>query len=66
MGISNILSECDDGDYSGILDFNKNKKVIGIDAVNECKKQGTDVDFFGMDEEGNEIYYYTNDGYDEF
>lgn len=56
MGLDEIQDECNEGSFSGIYDFKvKNQEVKGIEAVKLIKAQGTDVEFFQMDEEGNEL-----------
>lgn len=55
--ISDIIDEATDGAYSMSSEFltsNKNR-IIGKTAVMHTKRQGTDPEFFGMDENGNEI-----------
>lgn len=58
MSLDDIQEECSNGSFSGLHTFVKsNVPIKGKVAVNECKKHGTDVDFFMMDSEGNEIEF---------
>ncbi len=58
MSIDDIQEECNTGSFSGIHDITvANKPIKGIAAVKEMRKQGSDPDFFQMDENGNEIEY---------
>lgn len=56
QSLSDIVSEGDTGSYS-IMSYDKinNKEIKGIKAVREMKLHGSDVEFFGMDERGNDI-----------
>jgi len=53
--LSDLSDVITDGEASGHEFRTKTVKVVGKDAVKECKKHGTDPEFFQMDEEGNDI-----------
>lgn len=54
--LQDVVTETTIGEYSGNYDFTtNNEEVYGKDAVMLCEKHGTDPEFFGMDNEGNEI-----------
>lgn len=54
--LDTIMYDITDGHCSGLVsDVTRNETLEGSAAVNEVKKHGTDLDFFQMDEEGNEI-----------
>lgn len=56
MSLSEIQRECDEGDYSGSWDtVISNEPISGKEAANKLIEQGSDPEFFQMDEEGNEI-----------
>ena len=55
MQVEDVIYEGNEGDYSIFVSEGKPKELIGYDAVKAIHKQGSDTDFFGMDEEGNEI-----------
>ena len=56
MSLTDIDYETTEGYCSGHLDWEShNAEVIGREAVNEMQKHGSDVEFFQMDEDGNEI-----------
>lgn len=45
-----------DGEWShGRKTIESNVVLTGMDAVNALKEQGSDREFFGMDDEGNEL-----------
>ncbi len=54
--LQDIVSETIIGGYSGNYDFTAlNEEVSGKEAIELCEKHGTDPEFFGMDNEGNEL-----------
>jgi hypothetical protein len=56
MSLNDIEDECNTGSFSGVHDYKiTNEKLVGQDAVNATVKQGSSIDFFGMDEQGNEL-----------
>lgn len=56
MSIDDIEEECNTGSYSGVHDWKvRNEKIEGLDAVKATQAQGSSIDFFMMDEEGNEL-----------
>jgi hypothetical protein len=56
MSLSDIASEGDDGSLSIMTkDVYNDKPIKGIRAVRELEKQGTDPEFFMMDDQGNEL-----------
>ena len=57
FNLQELLYEIEEGDASGHELRAKTVIVEGMDAVKECEIHGTDIDFFQMDEDGNEIEY---------
>jgi hypothetical protein len=56
MTLGELHDECDFGSYSGIHGYiSQNKPIKGIKAVHLIKAQGSDPEFFGMDENGNDL-----------
>ena len=56
MTNSEIEYECTEGSYSGLNSVViANKPIKGVAAVKEILKHGSSIDFFMMDEKGNEI-----------
>lgn len=56
MSLDEIMDECNCGSYSGIHEWKtKNKKIVGKRAATFTTKQGSDVGFFDMDENGNDL-----------
>ncbi|HLO91585.1 MAG TPA: hypothetical protein VK172_10520 [Lentimicrobium sp.] len=56
ISLSSIANECDNGSYSGITDYKViNQPVSGKRAVKLIHAQGSDPEFFMMDENGNDI-----------
>lgn len=56
ISLADIVYETMDGDWSGNIQFQKeNEAVTGKDAVKLVLDHGTDPEFFGMDNDGNEI-----------
>jgi len=54
--LENIRYDITDGHCSGMIsDEIRNQELTGKEAVDKVKEQGTDIGFFDMDEEGNEI-----------
>lgn len=54
--LGDIVSETVDGEYTGNINTTALNEVIkGKDAVDAVKNQGTDPEFFFMDDDGNEI-----------
>ena len=65
LSLEGIISEARDGDFSMGYDIIElGIPLTGKAAVEAVEAQGTDTDFFQMDEEGNEIeedWSWTND-----
>lgn len=56
MSLDEIEDECNNGSFSGVHDWKiRNEKIEGLDAIKLTKAQGSSIDFFMMDEDGNEI-----------
>jgi len=56
MSLDDINYQITEGDYSGKIETTiDNQKLYGKTAVNAIINQGSDTDFFGIDDEGNEI-----------
>jgi len=56
--LEEIASEITDGGWSGVLSTTvANVALKGIRAVRAIEAQGSDPEFFGMDEKGNDIDY---------
>lgn len=57
LPISEIVREANEGDYSmrSIYMTSSNNTIKGKAAANCVIAQGSDPEFFGMDEQGNEI-----------
>ena len=48
--------EINQGDWSGLIEWDyKNAEIVGAEAVNAVQNQGSDPEFFQMDEDGNEM-----------
>lgn len=67
LDLEEIHNEITFGESSGVCNVtNGPLKIKGKKAVKEVKAQGSDTEFFGMDEEGNKIEDdYINDMLDE-
>lgn len=58
INLEHIKHQITEGDWSGDLKWGtKNLGIVGQRAASEIMLQGSDPEFFGMDEEGNEIEY---------
>jgi len=56
LDLEEIEGECADGEYSGKQVWKvRNEKLVGRKAVNATLAQGSSLDLFMMDEEGNEL-----------
>ena len=56
MSVSEIQNECDNGEYSGITNtLVSNQPIYGKVAAKKVIDQGSDTEFFNMDNDGNEI-----------
>jgi len=56
--LADIVRETVMGDWSGNVQFQKeNEVVMGKRAVKLVCDHGTDLDFFNMDEQGNDLYF---------
>jgi len=53
--LDQIAYDITNGDYTGNVDVRQIETLIGKDAVDAVKKVGTALEFFQMDENGNEI-----------
>lgn len=61
LSLTDIKYKITDGGCSGVVkELHKSHRLTGKDAVKVIQDQGTDPEFFNMDEEGNEL-----DGDDE-
>lgn len=55
LSLDDVIYECDEGSFSGVHNFkSKNISLVGEAAVIEVRKQGTDLSFFEIDDDGNE------------
>jgi hypothetical protein len=56
MTLSGIAEEITDGGWSGIMTVDQgNIKLVGKKAVEAVKAQGSDPEFFRLDNKGNEL-----------
>jgi hypothetical protein len=55
MSLSDIDYEITEGMWSGQIEEIDTTELEGHEAVNAIQNQGSSPDFFGMDEEGNEL-----------
>jgi hypothetical protein len=56
MSVAQIDSECEDGDMTGKADWVENSTALqGMEAVNAVQGVGSSLDFFQLDEEGNDF-----------
>ena len=56
MSLGDIGYEIDEGNWSGQIEtMIDNQKLSGKNAVKCVKKQGSDPEFFQMDDDGNEL-----------
>ena len=55
MELQNIVYETEEGDYSGATVGNVQVELDGKQAVKELAAQGSDPEFFRLDEEGNDL-----------
>ena len=56
VNLDHVKYDITDGHCSGILEWDTlNAEVVGAEAVKEMHEQGSDVEFFQMDEEGNDL-----------
>lgn len=56
LSLSQIAEEGDTGSFSIMIkDVRVNQEIKGIRAAREMRKQGSDPEFFDMDEKGNDI-----------
>ena len=54
--LNDIDYQITNGDWSGAMDWeHHNAELHGMEAVTNVQNQGSDPEFFQMDEEGNEI-----------
>lgn len=54
--LNDIDYQTTNGDWSGAMDWEyHNAELHGMEAVTNVQNQGSDPEFFQMDEEGNEI-----------
>ena len=58
MSLEDLAEETSTGDMSGRFLTNSpdNQELTGTEAVEAIKEQGTDLEFFMLNELGNEIY----------
>lgn len=58
ISLAEIANECDTGEYSGICSYDVvNEQISGLDAVKKVNDSGSDLSFFNMDENGNDLDY---------
>ena len=58
ISLADVVYEITDGEWVGNVTYAyKNIELTGDKAVKEIKGVGSDPDFFGMDDLGNEINY---------
>ena len=56
VDMQTILNETDSGSWSGqCTTFEQDHPLTGRQAVNAVKRQGSDTEFFMMDDKGNEL-----------
>lgn len=55
MPLQYIAEQGYDGDYSVVSEIKSAEPITGKDASDATINQGSDPEFFGMDEDGNEI-----------
>ena len=56
VNLEDVNYDITEGHHSGVLNWESHSvELIGVDAVEEVRKQGTDLEFFQLDEMGNEI-----------
>ena len=56
VSLEDVKYDITEGHHSGILNWEShNKEFVGVKAIEEVNKQGTDLEFFQMDKDGNEI-----------
>ena len=56
VSLDTIQHEIDEGDWSGATDWESNDaELVGKEAAKAMLDQGSDPEFFQMDEDGNEI-----------
>lgn len=59
MSLEEIAEECVNGSFSGVHEFKvQNQVVKGIKAARLTIAQGSNTEFFGMDDKGNELDEY--------
>ena len=58
ISLSEIAQQCENGDYSGITDWQiTNEPIVGFEAAEKLKEMGSDPEFFRMDKNGNYLDY---------
>lgn len=55
-GIKEIAYEITDGDLIGIFEQTRKIKLTGLEVVQRLKDFGSDSEFFGLDDQGNDLY----------
>jgi hypothetical protein len=56
MDLEEIAAECEDGEFCGKFEHKKlNEPIAGKEAADAIKDTGSNTEFFGMDNEGNEL-----------
>lgn len=55
MEVSNIIYECNNGDFSMRQLPDKTTELNGEQAAKELKKQHSGPEFFSLDEKGNDL-----------
>ena len=55
--LQEVIDETIDGSWSGLMldPVVKNQEIQGKEAVKIIQNQGTDLEFFGIDDEGEEV-----------
>jgi len=56
VNLNNVKYNITEGHHSGIFNWETHNKVlVGVKATEEVRKHGTDLEFFQMDKDGNDI-----------
>jgi hypothetical protein len=55
MSLSDVAYVIEDGDCSGQVEWKPSKILVGKAAAKAVQAQGSDPEFFQMDEDGNEL-----------
>ena len=56
MSLEDIDAECSEGEFTGKTEWQEvNTELVGEKAADAVRGVGSSIDFFQMDEEGNEV-----------